>query len=348
MGSIGMWLSIAAIGVPLIVGIYLDYKGSRVARAFLWAWAILIAAAAYVIVVNDSYVYPVVFVAAVTVAVVVYYISRKWETHDVTLAKAETKRILAEMNARVDSERKFLAGRLHDDVNHKLLEAKMCLKQLLALLEKDMSDPRINDAARMLVVSVQDLVFDTYKECREIIKNTRVEIIESIGLIAALEDMFTQYKAVMTKPRMVFDHNLNEGNAPKGDVAITLYRIIQEAILNVVKHANANIVTVKLYYRKKTQEYELEVKDDGVGIARDKKPTGVGMIDMRERAASLGSDFQLVSVPDRGCRIRLKFKRADLVLIERRKGPRFDRRKNQHSAPGNADSVSSQTTSHSE
>ena len=352
MLTIGTWLGIAALGIPLAMGIVLEFRGSRSALAFLWTWAILIAAAAYVTLVDERAIFATVLAASITVAAVVYFISRKWETHDVTLAKAETRRILAEMNARVDGERKFLAGRLHDDVNHKLLEAKMCLKQLLALLEKDMTNPKINDAARMLVVNVQDLVFDTYKECREIIKNTRVEIIESIGLIAALEDMFTQYKGVMTKPRMVFDHNLNEENAPTGDVAITLYRIIQEAILNVVKHANADVVTVKLYYRKKTHEYELEIKDDGVGIAKDKKATGVGMIDMRERAASIGSEFNVVSNPDQGCRIRLKFKRANLVLVERRKGPRFDRRKNHNGQGQELDSLQSnepnQTTNHSE
>ena len=322
------WLAMASIGIPLAIGIYLDYKGSRVARAFLWAWAILVAFGSYVAVTDERYAYAAAVMASISVITVVYYISKKWETHDVSVAKTETKRILAEMNARVDSERRFLAGRLHDDVNHKLLEAKMCLKQLLVLFEKDMSDPKINTAAKMIVISIQDLVFETYQECREIIKNTRVEVIESIGLVAALDDMFTQYKAVMTKPRITFSHNLNVENAPKGDMAITLYRILQEAVLNVVKHSNANVATVKLYFRRSRQEYEVEIKDDGVGIAADKKSSGIGMIDMRERAASLGSELDVVSFPNKGCRIRLKFKRTDLVVIERRKGPRFDRRQN--------------------
>lgn len=325
--TISIWLGLVAIAIPLVIGIYLDYKGSRVARAFLWAWAIFIAFATYVEATDERSIYVVVVVASICVAFAVYYISQNWETRDVTRSKAETRRVLAEMNARVDSERKFLAGRLHDDVNHKLLEAKMCLKQLLSLLERDMSDPKVNNAARALVISVQDLVFDTYKECREIIKNTRVEVIESIGLIAAIDDMVSQYKAVMTKPRIIFSHNLTEEITPTGDIAITLFRIFQESLLNVIKHANANVVTVKLYYRKRSQEYEVEIKDDGGGFANEKKSSGIGMIDMRERAASLGSELEVISIQNKGCRIRLKFKRIDGVFVERRKSSRFDRRK---------------------
>ena len=314
------------IAFLLILGVFWGYKGSSTARLFLWSWAVILLCS--VVVIDNGYPLYERFApgAAIMVVFIMLYVLRKGESDDVDTAKTETRRILSEMNARIEGERKYLAGRLHDDVNHKLLEAKMYLKQLRTILEADMTDPDTRSTAQTIVISVQDLVFETYKECRDIIKTTRIEVIESVGLVATLEDMFAQYKAVLVKPRMTFDHNLTSDTEPKGDMAITLYRFIQEAVLNIVKHSKASTATVKVYYRTKNRGYEVEVKDDGIGLLPKFRSSGIGMIDMRERAESLGSELEIVSLPNKGCRIRLKFKR-ELVVIDRRKGTVNDRRK---------------------
>lgn len=237
------------------------------------------------------------------------YSIQQWDEGDVGAAQNETRRVLAEMNNRIDAERKFLAGRLHDDVNHKLLEAKMYLRKLRPIIEQNVTEPVAANQAQNIVMNALDLIYETYIECRDIIKNTRVEIIEAIGLLAAITDMVNQYKSALQRPRISFDHNIPIGMAPSGDIAINVYRIIQEGLLNTIKHAKAQSVRVRFLFFQKEMMYVLEIKDDGGGM----KPTessGIGMIDMRERAAAIGATLKVLSSPSKGTRLIVKF-RAD-------------------------------------
>lgn len=301
-------VSIVSVFVLLLIELYLAFNGSSTAKVFLWTWAIGLSIATTIVHVWYPSSIKQLPVASLIAGSVMLYLLRYWGTNDIEVAHQETRRLLTEMNSRIDSERKYLAGRLHDDVNHKLLEAKMFLRRLRPILEANIRDPEAARSAQMIVMSVQDLVYETYVECRDIIKNTRVEVIESIGLIAALTDMVSQYKSVLQQPRLVFDHNLTAGTAPSGEAAVTVYRILQEAVLNVVKHAKATNARIRFYYREKTNDYVIEVKDDGVGFKPSSVSGGIGMIDMRERAISLGGDLHVYSDPKKGCRIRLRFK----------------------------------------
>ena len=300
-------ISCVLIGALLIVGVVLALKGSETAQTFLWMWAVaLMACTPFISKGSPFFIRQLPAVGIVIVIVMICFLFY-WETNNDDASQRETRRLLGEMNARIDAERKFLAGRLHDDVNHKLLEAKMYLRKLRPLIEK-MDDSEASRSAQMIVMNVQDLVYDTYVECREIIKNTRVEIIESIGLIAALNDMISQYKAVLQQPRLIFDHNLTTTTTPTGETAVMVYRFIQESMLNVVKHAKATNARIRFYYRPKSTDYVVEIKDDGIGFNPSRKVSGIGMIDMRERARTLGGELQITAAPGQGCRIRLKFR----------------------------------------
>jgi signal transduction histidine kinase len=88
-------------------------------------------------------------------------------------------------------------------------------------------------------------------------------------------------------------------------VQIHVVRILQEALLNAVRHAQATQVDITLERRGATGR--LTVADDGCGFRPQDTPRGMGLSAMRERAGLIGGRFHLVAQPGRGCRIELEF-----------------------------------------
>jgi signal transduction histidine kinase len=82
-------------------------------------------------------------------------------------------------------------------------------------------------------------------------------------------------------------------------VEVAAYRIVQEALTNVARHAHASTCTVRLAI---TDAFQLEISDDGVGF-RPESGAGVGLLSMRERAAEAGGSCLVESAPGRGTRI---------------------------------------------
>jgi len=82
---------------------------------------------------------------------------------------------------------------------------------------------------------------------------------------------------------------------------ITLYRIVQESLTNIAKHAQAKTVTVEL--EQHTGMIQLSIADNGQGFKPTQNTTGFGLQGMRERAVALGGQFHLHSQPEKGCRI---------------------------------------------
>ena len=97
-------------------------------------------------------------------------------------------------------------------------------------------------------------------------------------------------------------------------VEVAAYRIAQEALTNVVRHARADNCTVRLSISASEDELELEVVDDGVGLPEDPR-AGVGMSSMAERAEELGGRIAVEPVPTGGTRVA-----ARLPLFEREAG----------------------------
>jgi signal transduction histidine kinase len=114
------------------------------------------------------------------------------------------------------------------------------------------------------------------------------------------------------------------------EVEITFYRVVQEALNNVIKHAHATRADVVLEWH--ADIVVLLVEDDGVGFdgaAADRNATGIGLIGMRERAALIGGSLEIESAPGRVrpsiCATRCRRKRAGIMKIKSF-SPRITRR----------------------
>jgi signal transduction histidine kinase len=138
-------------------------------------------------------------------------------------------------------------------------------------------------------------------EMRALIFELRPEVLESEGLAVALTKQIEALQA-----RYKLDVVANLGDEP--DVPLTikeaLYRIAQEATHNIVKHAKASRIEMRL---TNAAGLSLEIKDNGQGFDPQQSfPGHLGLQTMRERAEKLGGQFELVSAPGQGTTIRVK------------------------------------------
>jgi signal transduction histidine kinase len=122
--------------------------------------------------------------------------------------------------------------------------------------------------------------------------------LDTFGIVAAIENEAGEF-AGRTGIRCTFD-NLDEGITVSPHVAITLFRIFQEALANITKHAKASHVSISITNRKEC--VDLIVHDNGCGIrdADRAKPHSFGLRGIFERVAHFGGDVKLESAPNKG------------------------------------------------
>lgn len=297
---------LAVIGSLVVVfatTIHLSLKGWVAAKYFLWLWALLliVAAASF----REKYTVRT-DVAGLALLCFIYTLlvfSRRGKS-DLDSAQEEIRRLLAESNKRMDEERRRISRRLHDDINPKLVIAKLELQQLRVLLDGRAAGDEETELAKLIIEKLLASISNIYDDSRQIIKNTRIEIIDSIGLTAAIESCVTHYNSVLEQPRIELEHNLAARPGLPPAVAVNVYRIVQEALLNAVKHASASVVTVSI--QQSGSRYQATVADDGVGIS-SKSAHGIGLIDMRERAHVLGSDLVVKANGKKGTLVSFSF-----------------------------------------
>jgi signal transduction histidine kinase len=190
-------------------------------------------------------------------------------------------------------ERQRLARELHDSVSQALYGIALGTKAAREWLEDDPAE-----AAESLDY-VLTLAEAGITEMRALIFELRPESLESEGVIAALEK---QAAALEARHGIEVEADLcNEPEAPL-ETKEALYRIAQEALHNIVKHARASSVEIKM--ESDSGRVTLEISDDGVGFdANGEFPGHLGLRSMRERASRLGGTLKMESAPGKGTRI---------------------------------------------
>jgi two-component system sensor histidine kinase UhpB len=150
--------------------------------------------------------------------------------------------------------------------------------------------------------SVLDRFFSLYGMTREIVKRLRPEVIDTLGLRDAVEEMIRQYNSL--HPNCVFEFQA-VGDFPelRGDFAISTYRIIQEALSNVVKHSSATAASVQLETIETETALRIRISDNGIGFGPDNVEFGIGILGMRERTKGLGGILTIDTAPGEGTEI---------------------------------------------
>lgn len=215
--------------------------------------------------------------------------------HQARLEESETRlrELAAFLQTVREEERTRIARELHDELGQALTALRMDLGWLRGKCGS-LAAPASERVAAALGVVEQSIV-----SLRRISEDLRPAMLDSLGLAAAVEhhaDQFSQRTGISCR----LDMNREEFDLP-GNLATTVFRIVQEALTNVARHAEAKQVRIAL--TQSDDHMDIQVEDDGRGFdAADEKKT-FGLLGMRERIAMFGGTLEIDSAPGRGTRI---------------------------------------------
>lgn len=218
-------------------------------------------------------------------------------------ADAERRRLIARGNELVEEERRRLSLEIHDELNAALASVRLQADALAGHANEAGSSDVQKTAAR-----IASLTDDLYKRARAIVTQLRPEILDTLGLGGAVEEMVRRFDEVNADCRFLFRA---EALPPVAEpVAIAAYRAIQEALSNVAKHAAASSCEVTLSRSLSPQQQSairIIVHDDGRGYDTSvAHPEGIGLIGMRERVAALGGSVSMQSELGRGTTVTIE------------------------------------------
>jgi signal transduction histidine kinase len=189
-------------------------------------------------------------------------------------------------------ERQRLARELHDETGQALTSILLGLKPL----EEALAD----HPARAALAGLREQVVSALQDVRRLAVELRPAVLDDFGLVPALERLTDSF-AEQSDIRVDFHSALGETRLPS-EVETTLYRVVQESLTNIVKHANAHNISVSIARRGSTVAAVIE--DDGAGFdQRAVGGDGVGLLGMRERLSFVDGRLEIESRPGAGTTI---------------------------------------------
>jgi len=232
-------------------------------------------------------------------------VERKQIEEDLRQSQQDLRTLSARLQEVEEAERKRLSRELHDQVGQNLT----ALNINLSILRSQLPTRVLEKAGSRLSDSVQ-LVEETTERIRDVMADLRPEVLDDYGLAAALRwygERFSERTGIAATV---------QGTEPSPRmpevVESAFFRIAQEALTNVAKHAGGKQVSVE--FEEKDESYRLTIADDGKGFdskaARGlKKQKGWGFLTMQERAQAVGGELRVESDLGKGTRVVVEVKR---------------------------------------
>jgi signal transduction histidine kinase len=222
---------------------------------------------------------------------------RKHAETELARLSAELRGLAAHLQTVREEERRRIAQGIHDELG----QALTALKMDAVWLERRLSagDPALADKTRDMI----DLIGATLQSVKRLSLELRPRLLDDLGLPAALEWQTSEFSrhtgipcAIRIRPEEI--------DLPR-EFSTSLFRIAQEALTNVARHAHATRVEVAV--ELDGGRLDLFVKDDGCGIRGEalRDPSAFGLMQMRERAIACGGELAIEGRPDRGTTIHV-------------------------------------------
>ncbi|RPJ59999.1 MAG: PAS domain S-box protein [Acidobacteria bacterium] len=208
-------------------------------------------------------------------------------------SRKDLRRIAAHLETIREEENRRIAREIHDGLATSLTAAKV---------EADCLDQASAPERKLRIEALKELLNTVTEDVRRIARNLRPSLIEDFGLKAAVEWFCTDFRQ---RTGIRCSLSLPESLDCSDTTATALFRILQEALTNVTRHANATQVNVKISGEEET--ILLEIRDNGVGI----DPGGMcrdtlGIIGMQERAIRLGGFFSITKIAEGGTMVAVR------------------------------------------
>lgn len=191
-----------------------------------------------------------------------------------------------------EKERNHIGKELHDNINQILTTTKMYID--MALAEESLRE-------ELLTKSLENVSKAIY-EIRKLSKSLVPPSLGDIGLREAVEELISGLNISKTLRIKLKANDLKE-NGIKEQIKLTVYRVIQEQLNNIIKHSKATHADVKMAIVKKL--LKVTVTDNGIGFDPGKKTKGIGLSNIANRAEVHHGSVQIVSAPGAGCSVHI-------------------------------------------
>lgn len=200
------------------------------------------------------------------------------------------------LNNTLEEERAHIAREIHDDIGQQLAVIKI---EISFLKEQSNAPEKLEAKINNAMLSLDD----TIQSLRKIATKLRPSILDSFGLIPSIEWLVIEFeqktkincKIIIDVYRDKFDKNVSTG----------VFRICQESLTNILKHANATKIVISIHHSE--DNLSIKIADNGKGFDSEKleNPFSMGILGMRERASMIGADLQIQSKKNSGTTVEL-------------------------------------------
>jgi len=196
-----------------------------------------------------------------------------------------------------------IARELHDELGSALTSLRWSLDEIDSLLSTD-SSKLATDNLRAKIATMTTLVEGTLQTVRRISSELRPGVLDEVGLIPAIEWEAQQFEA-RTGIVCYFDSSMPDIHLTR-EQSTAIFRILQEALTNVLRHAKATKVEVTL--KEEQGGFVLTIGDDGRGISEEEKSgeKSLGLLGMRERAHLIGGEVSITSLENQGTTVTVR------------------------------------------
>lgn len=211
-----------------------------------------------------------------------------------------SKQMIQKLIEAKENEHKRLAQELHDGVGQALYSISVALQAIESFVKDKRIQTYVDDVREELNEVMSDIKAYSYQ--------LRPQSIDRLGLIATINGLITTLEKSNPSITFTFSSNLTDRLPPL--IEINLYRVIQEALHNMIKYADADEVVIEL--TELLYKLELTIRDNGIGFDTTKERSkGLGLKHMEERIHLLGGAFHIVSELQRGTIIRASIPKGE-------------------------------------
>lgn len=210
-------------------------------------------------------------------------------------ARLEEQREMARVvEQRLEEERRLIAHELHDEFGQSVTAIRSLA--LAIANQAGLGDTRTSETAQLIAKEAAGL----YDAMHGLIPRLTPLSLDTLGLADTLENLVKDWKRRHPAIALVLTHDLPAELGPS--LALTLYRVVQEGLINALRHARASRVEIDLH--SDADRVTAAVTDDGVGLPADwSRPGHFGLRGLKERVASLGGELSVTSDPGRGVKL---------------------------------------------
>jgi signal transduction histidine kinase len=218
--------------------------------------------------------------------------------HELQQSRADLRALAGQLLTAQETDRRRISRDLHDDINQRLAMLSMDLRRM----EKDPSnDP---EPLRNGIRRVSDSLAAVSNDVRQMAYRFHPSILDDLGLLTAVRHLANEFSE-RTGIQYSYVHKDPVGILPP-DVTICIYRVVQECLSNISRHAQATQVEVELICED--DEVSLSVRDNGVGFDAshgDQMSGHLGLLSMKERVRMAKGTLEVESTPQHGTEIRV-------------------------------------------